>query len=262
MWCLGHDRCKYLSHHESKGLIFLVRGSVGHIHGLGFYYTQSSLESQGARCTRYGVKTQTTIKNHISLTWPHAQRKPGGTDPPVHLQLGLEGHSADGARCRRVDPFVDGPHVDVDAVLVGKLLAALVAIVVERRPRLLLADTSRTEVDLPVGVELVLVHRLEIALLALVRHVASVKSTIRKRKANLNLQASPLNMYTQARFQAMREVILVLFVLAMSPRALEIHKLAPSTVASTVVPEWEIKTIKGDIVCTYTYYNPRPATYL
>ena len=44
---------------------------------------------------------------------------------PVHLQLRLEGHAADGARRRRVHALVHRFDMDVHAVLFGELLAAL-----------------------------------------------------------------------------------------------------------------------------------------
>ena len=60
-------------------------------------------------------------------------------------------------------------------VLVGELLATLVAVVVERGVGLLLRHPLRPQVDLDVRVVLVLVHRREVALRALVRHVARVQ---------------------------------------------------------------------------------------
>ena len=60
-------------------------------------------------------------------------------------------------------------------VLVGELLATLVAVVVERGVGLLLRHPLGAQVDLDVRVVLVLVHRREVALGALVRHIARVQ---------------------------------------------------------------------------------------
>ena len=68
--------------------------------------------------------------------------------------------------------------MDVDGVLVGELLPALVAVVVERGLGLLLREALLPEVDLPVGVELVLVDGGKVALLTLVGKVASVLAVV------------------------------------------------------------------------------------
>ena len=64
-------------------------------------------------------------------------------------------------------------------VLVGELLATLVAVVEERGVGLLLRQALGPHVDLDVRVVLVLVDRREVALVALVGHVPRVKPVIK-----------------------------------------------------------------------------------